>query len=235
MSKFNHLPKGELYNCRLCKKSDHWNYFVSRTLCKRCASRRNSRRRSQVVQLSENIVITTEVENRLRKSAEQQVSKNPGYFVPDIASVLALLSVCFLGMVFAISSIPKPNIGDLWWLVGIAWLYIAYKVAILVGDKLGGMKDSWDTKVNLSILENAGERAERIRVQGSFYSSPEWKLLRDIVIEEEGRDCVNCGMAIRNDADVTVDHILPRSKYPDLALQLGEYYAAPATLLKARW
>lgn len=53
---------------------------------------------------------------------------------------------------------------------------------------------------------------------GDVYSSPECAAIRRQVIEEEGRVCAECGKRINNDIDISVDHKLPRSKYPDLAL-----------------
>ncbi|MFQ6028109.1 MAG: HNH endonuclease [Dehalococcoidia bacterium] len=44
-------------------------------------------------------------------------------------------------------------------------------------------------------------------------------MLRERVIREEGSKCAKCRRWIRDKIDITVDHILPRSRYPELALQ----------------
>jgi hypothetical protein len=62
------------------------------------------------------------------------------------------------------------------------------------------------------------ERNRRIDDADAFYTSPEWKLLRDAIIEEQGRICRDCGAAINSGLEVTVGHVLPRSRYPHLAL-----------------
>ncbi|MBI5687444.1 MAG: HNH endonuclease [Verrucomicrobia bacterium] len=51
-----------------------------------------------------------------------------------------------------------------------------------------------------------------------FYMTPEWRSLRATTIRRKGKTCNRCGMKIRTPKDVTVDHILPRSVYPDRAL-----------------
>ncbi len=62
------------------------------------------------------------------------------------------------------------------------------------------------------------ERKQRIEERGQFYSSAEWLALRKRVIHEEGSACRSCGRRIRDDIEITVDHIKPRSKYPELSL-----------------
>lgn len=49
-----------------------------------------------------------------------------------------------------------------------------------------------------------------------FYSSLKWKKLRHKALEVYGNKCSCCGSV----ADLQVDHIKPRSHYPELALEL---------------
>lgn len=50
-----------------------------------------------------------------------------------------------------------------------------------------------------------------------FASSPKWKALRRNVLAAYGHKCLRCGSTKR----ITVDHIKPRSKYPELALDFS--------------
>lgn len=50
-----------------------------------------------------------------------------------------------------------------------------------------------------------------------FYNTPEWKQLRYRVLREYGPVCMLCGSSPRTGAVVQVDHIRPRSIYPELA------------------
>lgn len=54
----------------------------------------------------------------------------------------------------------------------------------------------------------------------NFYNSQSWKKLRLEALEFYGRRCVSCGATAKNGAKLHVDHIKPKSKYPDLALDL---------------
>jgi len=48
-----------------------------------------------------------------------------------------------------------------------------------------------------------------------FYSSPEWRKLRETVLNVYGRKCMKCG---ESEGSLHVDHIKPRSRYPELQL-----------------
>lgn len=51
-----------------------------------------------------------------------------------------------------------------------------------------------------------------------FLHSPEWTVLRDQVLREEGSTCQKCGISSQY-VRMTVDHILPRRYFPHLALK----------------
>lgn len=50
-----------------------------------------------------------------------------------------------------------------------------------------------------------------------FYSHRKWRDLRARVLKERGKVCVSCGATVK----LQVDHILPRSKYPDLEYEFS--------------
>jgi 5-methylcytosine-specific restriction endonuclease McrA len=75
--------------------------------------------------------------------------------------------------------------------------------------------------VNARLQELARERQKRIEEANAFYASPEWCLIRQQVIDRQGRVCQECGCHIIDDFDLTIDHVNPRSKYPDQALDLS--------------
>jgi hypothetical protein len=62
------------------------------------------------------------------------------------------------------------------------------------------------------------ERSRRVRETEAFYASPEWKDLRDAVIEVQGLVCRGCGAVLGSDAEATVGHVRSRVDRPDLAL-----------------
>ena len=52
-----------------------------------------------------------------------------------------------------------------------------------------------------------------------FYRSQAWRSLRIEVLAESNRRCVLCGSSPDNGIKLHVDHIKPRSLYPELALE----------------
>lgn len=58
-------------------------------------------------------------------------------------------------------------------------------------------------------------RSAKARARQQFYLSPEWLAARSECLESKGRICAVCGSADQ----INVDHIKPRSKFPDLALE----------------
>lgn len=56
-------------------------------------------------------------------------------------------------------------------------------------------------------------------ISNGFYSSREWRALRVKVLVEQGRKCCLCGRTPKDGIILHVDHIKPRSKYPELELK----------------
>ena len=53
-----------------------------------------------------------------------------------------------------------------------------------------------------------------------FLKTYEWRKLRQVVIEKYGNKCMCCGAVPTNGVYLCVDHIMPRKKYPELALSV---------------
>lgn len=66
------------------------------------------------------------------------------------------------------------------------------------------------------------KRKAKVTKQGAakFYESAEWRALRYRVLEKHSGECMLCGRSKRKHGVVIhVDHIKPKSKYPELALE----------------
>lgn len=72
--------------------------------------------------------------------------------------------------------------------------------------------DGWPEIVN-GILHKNLKGADQ-----GFYSSDEWRLMRYRVLRESNGYCMCCGVSSKH-AQLHVDHIKPRSKYPELELE----------------
>lgn len=69
------------------------------------------------------------------------------------------------------------------------------------------------------------EELRKRREYERFYTSPEWRILRENFLRTRRKIsgqhvCHYCQKPIWRRSDVTVDHFKPRSKFPDLALEI---------------
>lgn len=76
-------------------------------------------------------------------------------------------------------------------------------------------------KKKLSKKKRKKQRAEKRALSQSFYKSREWRSLRFDALKKYGAKCCLCGASPETGAVMHVDHIKPRSKRPDLALDLS--------------
>lgn len=72
---------------------------------------------------------------------------------------------------------------------------------------------------------NKASRAQKKRVVrvskiSPFFASKEWKALRYEAIKKHGARCQCCGAGPADGATINVDHIKPRYKFPELALDI---------------
>ena len=149
-----HLPKHERYKCRECKRTKYGNYFLSETLCKKCGAKRRSP--NVPVNLSDSIVVTANVERRIRKSADSAVPITIKYFLSAAAFYLTLIAVWGTGLGYAVSSAPMTESNGMRWVIGLGVFFGGVIIGNLVEEKSKGPKlerakqvDGFDGKVAL--------------------------------------------------------------------------------------
>ena len=74
--------------------------------------------------------------------------------------------------------------------------------------------------VHWLIVHLESRRTNPIYEDKSFYRSSAWRKLRFSVLATMGAKCVACGATSKTGATLHVDHIKPRSQYPELALEV---------------
>jgi 5-methylcytosine-specific restriction endonuclease McrA len=208
-----HAPYGVCPRCGW--EGRDWG-FKYRNLCKKChrqwrKDRANRHREGAPtngsVQLTDGIVVTEHVERRLRRRAERQ----PGPVIIQFLMVLIPVAL-FVGAGHLYSCVGSDSANNV---LSMAILLGALIIPLGVAGLAAILRERLVNRKTLTLAES---RKKSIEEQRTFYSSPEWRILREQVIGEQGRRCQKCGRQIVQDFDLTVDHIKPRSKFPDLAL-----------------
>jgi hypothetical protein len=160
------------------------------------------------IEVADGIIVTRNVRKRLEKQAKQDI--------PITVKEIIFISILILsGLISWISFTIFLMVRDS--STGTC-AFLSFIVAFMCGWI--GLNETRKRicKVDARLEELARERQNRIDEATAFYSSPEWQLLREQVIKEQGRLCQECNRRIKDDYDLTVDHIKPRSKCPELAL-----------------
>jgi HNH endonuclease len=86
----------------------------------------------------------------------------------------------------------------------------------LAAPRTGAIADATGEILRGLVSTAEGDQLAALR----FYTTPEWRVARLTVIQRDGRVCKMCSERIVLSRDVSVDHIRPRSRYPELALEL---------------
>lgn len=203
--------------CRECQKTKPGNFFISESLCKKCAAKRRLPKENRVVTIGQQIQITQAALGRLKKKAALDV---PTTWRDDLAAWMPVL--CFLGFCVTaygavlIASSLRLGLAWYWYVTGIYILpAIFVGFSIWASIKLSAPRQAL---VDTVVVQHAREREASIAEAEQFYASPEWNVKRASAVNRLGNICAKCKHKIRKEFDLTVDHILPRSKYPHLAL-----------------
>ncbi|MFC1794106.1 HNH endonuclease [Planctomycetota bacterium] len=225
-----YAPYGTCRNCGWSGKD--WNFKYTR-YCKTCynewkKAKADDRRRlkppNENIEVSEGVVVTRNVHERLKKQARCDIPPIPD---PNPKKMILLrwsAGLCMftfligtLVSVLLMSSYPKHAT---YLLVCSVVAYVIWHICEHIENKeyTTKIKPKITAHQNARLEELARERKRQIDEMKAFYASSEWRLVRQQVIQEQGRVCKECRSHITTDNDLTVDHIKPRSKFPELAL-----------------
>jgi len=91
---------------------------------------------------------------------------------------------------------------------------------LVVAKELNSAREQQVAQLAESVFEVKLKVHESLQLEyEAFYRTDEWKRLRQLVIERDGPFCRHCERRVRlEDDDITVDHIKPRSLFPEAAL-----------------
>ena len=196
-------------------------------VCAACGNDWERANRTRLVELAPDLILTEKVHQSLERRAKVEVPRPPQLVASDrLRDVLGWLTVALAvaGVLFCIR-----QCGEGVWSAGFAWFaglggvfaaqYLFYSVITPVLDRRDGpVRREHAAAVSARLMALAQLRRDEIAAREAFYGSSEWRQVRAAVIRAQGARCASCGRSIRNQIDVTVDHIRPRSKHPQLAL-----------------
>jgi 5-methylcytosine-specific restriction endonuclease McrA len=206
------LPETFCVYCGRTIRQGRWRRRSSLGLghiCRRCWPKSEEKRRippphNPIVKLADGARVTLMVRKRLEQDARRVVKLG----LCDYVARLLLPAIAIYLFLFHLGP-SRSFIEVLPWICVLAACAISALLLSIPRFR----------RVQAKLIELATDRKKRIDEAQAFYSSPEWSKLRDNVITKRGTRCAQCGREIRRKTDVTVDHILPRSKHPQLALE----------------
>jgi 5-methylcytosine-specific restriction endonuclease McrA len=172
------------------------------------------------IEVADGIVVTRNVREHLKKQAHRDITHTRKSQLAGrwgdanslvswiVMPILTIILLTFLPLSYAPYTV---TISFLLWISGLLVEHICNRIE--ENERTKQMPE-----INARLEELARERQRQIDETNTFYASSEWRLVREQVIQEQGRVCQECRSRITDDFDLTVDHIKPRSKFPELAL-----------------
>lgn len=216
----DYAPEGTCKYCGFIGKD--WGFKYHWTSCTKCynkwrkeeAAKKKLLNPNENIKIAENLIVTTNVKKRLYKKAHTEIPFSDLYKLSNLIMSIGGIIIFFpLLYTFIFRS---PASGTVW-----------FVCIILAGIFIYGFGHIFDKEVmrRNSLVDNhltqlAQERQKQIEEAKVFYGSPEWRLLRKEIIKSHENVCKNCGKKITEKNDITIDHILPRSKFPKSALEI---------------
>ena len=207
------------FRCAKCGRRKRVKYVPKSNLCRDCAAKNRRKVENTTIQLEKNLVVTKMVERKFVKRAKKEIPPSKaeiiGEHISRWGSILFWITSYFVARAFFVEWTGP------FWLLLLGWGFAGTFGSIYVVDLvLATPRKERAERIRLKILELAEERKRRIEEREQFYSSPEWDMIRRQIIKQKGKVCAECGRTIIRNNDITVDHIKPRSKYPDLTLKI---------------
>lgn len=164
------------------------------------------------IAITEGTVVTRNVLNRLTWQSQGEIPLSRTHnLVARWGLIFALIPPLLLLVLYLLHIQVDALDAFVVSVTSLALFFLSEHVSKREGDKRMVL-------VNDHLKQLAEERKRRIDEMKRFYQSSEWRLLRQQIIKEKGNVCSECKKTINNPNDITVDHIFPRSKYAELAL-----------------
>lgn len=213
-------PKEPLtcFECSECGEYRRQRTVPSDGICQYCRATEH-KPQNVPVKLSDELVVTSAVQKMLIKRAKAGTPKARILRVSDAISKYIFIPFVITSFPLAFLWFSDTELVSLFFVFVPVWCIVPPLLVILMLQLITRKPRA---KRRLLIDEKVRQLAEQRRLEIEerqiFYASAEWSMLRKKAISEQGRICAMCKKYIEDEADITVDHIRPRSKSPHLAL-----------------
>jgi len=209
-----------------------WGFNYHPSSCTKCYNKwrrqealKNKKEHTNInIEIADNLIVTTNVKKKLEKKAEilvpiseesktisKKIDQSFYWFILIIIGVPLAAYLIFGNYYILIFSYP--------FLLLIFYLHDKYEAKQY--DKLAEERSKRKPHVDKLIIELAQKRKEELEEARRFYQSAEWRLLRTKIIKSHQNVCRICRKKLTEKGDVTIDHVLPRSKFPESALDIA--------------
>lgn len=211
--------------CNKCGWSGNDWAFKYQGLCSKCYKRwrkekAEERKKLKIpndnLEIAPGLIVTRNVKDRLSKQAYSDVPHTQIWHLAGTFELIGYLLSLAAMAVLMFSYNAHPNFAP--FLVG--FTVLGFVMAAISSRIQKVETDKWRPIVDARLEELARQRQMEIEEASAFYESSEWRLLRQKIIDQQGRICQECNCPIVEDYDLTVDHINPRSKFPDQSLDV---------------
>ena len=236
MGRYQKLAGSNIFFCSDCGRRKNVMYVPSSSRCRQCALKHRHRDSRELVNVSDDLVVTEKVRRGLAEQASQLLPSEPSEpphpserkigIGEGIQTAVVLLYFPIAIGILHITGVGFSERGLLLLLNGV-WGPLIIYIAIhrwlkepraVYAARIERYHERLTERIRKKTVELAQARAEQMHERQVFYASPEWKALRRQVIDEDGRTCKECGVYVKNTSEITMDHIQPRSRYSKLAL-----------------
>jgi 5-methylcytosine-specific restriction endonuclease McrA len=208
--------------CNKCGFTGQDWAFKYQGLCSKCykkwrkqkaAERRALEPKNDNIRIKDNLVVTGNVRDRLLRKSHADTPFSRMYHIAETLTYISFFAL-IIPLLLYLFSVKMPSY----------LLIIFFVLPLVVISAIDYMENVELNKrmqlVNERLEKLAYDRQKQIEETKRFYNSPEWRLLRKKIIKSHKNVCKSCDQRIHNKNDITVDHILPRSKFPDNLLEI---------------
>lgn len=220
----HYAPEGICQYCGF--KGKDWGFKYHPSSCTKCyqkwkkAQNAEYRRLNPIppnenINITDDVIITTNVRKILLKKAETTIPYSDLYKSYNLMTNAGWIISAVIPFLYIFFWSSKSFMYILLIFTAIIFVWI-WRFSYL-SDKEAMKREPL---VNNLLVQLAQERKMQIEETKMFYASPEWRLLRKKIISANENVCKNCGKKITEKSDITIDHILPRSKFPKNALEI---------------